>query len=229
MGSGTAPPALPPAEPQPPPQAADCEAMIDQRLRQTRRRVKGVDLAAGLIWLGIGGLGCLLLVAIVDHWIVPTGLGFWGRTILFAGLVAAASVHFLRHVLPLLIHRINPVFAAQAIEQGYPSMKNSLVNLLFLRRDLRQFERSEIAKRIYVGLQHKTAADLAEIPVEQSVDRARVIRLGCVLTGLLVICAVYLMISPKDPLVSFGRVLMPWADIKAPTRVTIEDVEPGDG
>ena len=37
-------------------------------------------------------------------------------------------------LLPLFIHRINPVYAARAIERSKPSLKNSLINFLLLRR-----------------------------------------------------------------------------------------------
>ena len=42
------------AAPQPPPQSANRDAVIDEQLRKTQRQVKGVDIAAGLLTLGIG-------------------------------------------------------------------------------------------------------------------------------------------------------------------------------
>src|SRR5438270_164064 len=39
--------------------------------------------------------------------------------------------------------------------------------------------------------------------------------------------AAYKLFSPKDPIDTVGRIVMPWADIQAPTRVTILDVQPG--
>ncbi len=40
--------------------------------------------------------------------------------------------------------------------------------------------------------------------------------------------ALYLALSPKNPLVSAARVLWPWSSVPAPTRVHIEEVSPGD-
>ena len=45
---------------------------------------------------------------------------------------------------------------------------------------------------------------------------------------LLTIAGLYKVLSPKDLLATAGRVLMPWADIAPPTRVTIDDIKPGD-
>ena len=53
-------------------------------------------------------------------------------------------------------------------------------------------------------------------------------RLGYVLVALVVLFALYLALSPKSPLVSVGRVLWPWSSVPAPTRVTIDDIRPGD-
>ena len=43
--------------------------------------------------------------------------------------------------------------------------------------------------------------------METSVDRARIVRLGYVLVALVVLFALYLVLSPKSPLVSVGRIL----------------------
>ncbi len=42
-----------PAAPEPPPQSAQRDAVIDEQLRKTQRQVKGVDIAAGRLTLGI--------------------------------------------------------------------------------------------------------------------------------------------------------------------------------
>jgi len=228
MTSGIVSPEVRPSEPPPQRKPPEHEGYVDRRLRQTRRQVKRVDLWAGLIALGAGTLAYLLVVTLADHWLIPSGLGFWGRLIMFGGLLAGVGVYLAVWIVPILIHRINPIFAAHSIEQSRPSLKNSLVNLLYLRRQRSEIDRDELARGIYQALEWKAAADLAEIPADTAVDRSHVIRLGYLLAAILAVCCLYLVLSPKSTLVSFRRVLWPWADIKAPTRVTIEDVEPGD-
>ncbi len=228
MASETATPVQPPPLPGPSPDAAEHEALIDRRLRSTGRQVKGVDLASGIITLAVTLLGYLFVAAVLDHWVFSGGLGFLGRLVLFLGLISVAGTLFARGVLPPLLYRINPIFAAQTVEQARPSLKNGLVNLLFLRAERAQHPDDPLSQRVYQGLQHDTASEVSQISAENVVDRAHLIRLGYVLAGVLGLAALYLVFSPKNPLTSFGRVALPWADISVPTRVTIEDVKPMD-
>jgi len=221
MSSGTVPPPPRPAEPQPGPPSY--EAFIDDRLRRTRRQVKGVDVGGGLIVLLIGTLAYLLAAAVIDHWVISGGLGFWGRLWLLLGLLVGAGWYFARRISMPLIGRINPIFAAYTIEQSSRSLKNSLINFLLLRG-----HRREVPPPVYQAIEHRAAADLSQIEIEAAVDRTHVIRLGYVLAGMVAVCCLYLVLSPKGLLSSAARVLWPWSGIAAPTRVTIEDVKPGD-
>ena len=117
---------------------------------------------------------------------------------------------------------INPVYAARAIEQGSPSLKNSLINLLFFRE-----RRAGISDAVYRTLEEQAAQRLTRVPVETSVDRSLLIRLGYVLVGVVALAGLYKVFSPKDPIVSAERILLPWADIVPASRVTIAAVTPG--
>jgi hypothetical protein len=198
-------------------------ALIDNRLRTTRRHVKGVDVAAALLLLGTASLAYLLLVAIADHWLVKGGLGTGARVGLLAAWLVAGGLYFVRGVLPPLLRRVNPVFAAQTIEQTKPTLKNSLVNFLLLRG-----HRDEVVPMIYRAMEHRAAADLAQVPIDSVVDRSRIIRLGYVFTAVVVAICLYAAFSHKNPFISFERLIWPWADIPAPSRVKIEQVQPGD-
>ncbi|NQU21337.1 MAG: hypothetical protein HQ567_08650, partial [Candidatus Nealsonbacteria bacterium] len=208
--------------------SAQVDHFIEERLRQTRRQVKGVDIAGGLMTLAIGTLAYLLAAAVIDHWIVSGGLGFAGRLLLLMVLIASATGYFVRYVLPAIRYRINPIFAAETIERSRlspgnnASLKNSLINFLLLRG-----HRREVSPVVYQALQQRAATDLSQVEIEAAVDRTHVFRLGYVLVGVLAVCALYQVISPKNPLVSAARVIWPFAAIDAPTRVTIENVRPG--
>ena len=97
-------------------------------------------------------------------------------------------------MLPPLIHRINPIFAAQTIEQSRPTLKNSLINFLLLRG-----HRREVAPVVYRALENRAAADLATVPAETAVDRARIVRLGYVLAALVVLAALYVAPVAEEP------------------------------
>lgn len=223
MSSGiVAPPPLPPDVPLVAP-PTEYEGYIDQRLRQTRRQVKSVDIAGGLATLAVGALLYLFAAALADHWLIVGGLGFWGRWLLWLVLVGAAGTFFAFRVLPPLMHRVNPVFAASTIEKSRPSLRNSLINFLLLRG-----RRREMAAPVYDALEQRAAADLSQVHVETAVDRTHLVRLCCALAVVLAMFSLYLVVSPKNPLRSAARVLFPWSSVAAPTRVTIDDVRPGD-
>jgi len=206
----------------------DVEGYIDRRVEETRRHVRAVDLTVALLRLAIGVLIYLILAMVLDQWVFAQGLGRGGRFLLWAVLVLAGGWYCVRNVVPLLVHRVNPIFAAQTIERTRPSFKNGLINFLLLRRDPEAIQGNELARRVYQGLQVHTAAELSRVTVGTTVDRLHLIRLGYLLATMVAICCLYFVISPKNPLVSFGRVILPWARIGVPTRVSIDAVMPGD-
>ncbi len=224
MTSSTIAPPKPPAKA---PRQAHAE-VIDKRIRQTRRQLKINDFATASIALLAGVLGYLLVCAVADHWLVPGGLGFRSRLAMFLVLVGGAGWYCIGALLPPLVYQVNPVFAAKTLEQARPSLKNSLINLLLLRREGVTGRENPLAERVIEGLCDTTADQLNQIPAEVAVDRIHLIRRGYVLVGLVAVAAVYLLFSPKNPMPSFGRVLWPWAPIAAPSRVQIEQLAPGN-
>ena len=199
------------------------ERLIDDRVVRTQRQLRGVDLAVRFLFLGISVFLFLFIAAVLDQWVIEGGFGPIGRSVGFILLVVGAVVYFVRAILPTLLYRINPLFAAQTIENNKPSVRNSLINFLLLRG-----EREHVPKAVYQAVESRAAGDLSTIPAETVVDRINVIRLGYVLIAVLAIAAVYLLVSPKNPLTSAARFLLPWANIDAPTRVVISDVKPKD-
>jgi len=197
------------------------DRIIERQLRRARRQVKLVDLFTVLMILTAGVLAAVLVLVIIDHWLF--GLGFWGRLLAFAGLCGGGVWYGLRHVLPLLLCSINPVYAARAIEQSTPSLKNSLINFLLFRAN-----GGTVHRIVYEAMRHRAATDLNAVAVETAVDRSRLIRVGYVLAGVLFVCGLYVILSPKDAFRTVSRVAAPWAEIARPARVDITDVLPGD-
>jgi hypothetical protein len=219
MASGTLP-TLPQADVAP--AQGRYEDFIQKRLEQTRQQVRLVDVASSLMWLASGSLVFFLAVALLDHWVFSHGLNFIARLALFTLWVGVAGTYLWRYLLPSLINRVNPVFAAQTIEQTRPTLKNSLINFLLLRS-----HQQDVAPVVYRAMEHRAAADLMKVPVDHAVERGRIVHLACVLAAAVAVFALYLALSPKNPLSSVARVLFPWADVSVPTRVHIEDVKPG--
>ncbi|MCA9268409.1 MAG: hypothetical protein KDA41_08050, partial [Planctomycetales bacterium] len=201
--------------------AASYAQFVEEQLRRTRAQVKLVDIATNSLLLLAAALAYLLLVALVDHWLLP--LGFWLRLGALLVLVGGCGWWFAAQILPLILRRINPVYAAYTIERSQPSLKNSLINFLLLRT-----HRENVHDVVFQALQQRAAVDLTHVPADSAVDHSRLIKVGYLLTGLLALGALYAVLSPRSPLQSAMRVVAPWADIDRPTSVVIEEVQPGD-
>ena len=204
------------------PALVDSEHYIDDQIRRTRRALKLVDLAAGLITLAIGLLAFVLLAAVLDHWVVPGGLNTAGRGLVFGLMLLAVAWYGWRQFVPLL-RSINPVYAAHTIERSTPSLKNSLLNLLMFRT-----HRQQMSTRVYHALEQQAAQRLSTATLDTAIDRSALLRLGYALLLIIAVCAAYAVLSPKNMAVSAARVLAPWSDLAPPSRVQILDVKPGD-
>ncbi len=109
------------------------DQFIDDQLHTARRQVRTVDIAVSLTTLGAGTLGFFLLAVLCDHWLFSGGLGTLGRWLALLVYLAGVLTYCWYSLLPLCIRRINPVYAAHAIERSKPTLKNSLINFLLLR------------------------------------------------------------------------------------------------
>lgn len=199
----------------------DLDVGIRRTIDKTRRRVKLAELATGLLIFASASIALLLVLTLVDHWVV--GLGFSARLAALVMFIAGGGWFLYRYVAPLLFHSINPMYAARVIEQGQPELKNSLMNFMFLSR-----EEKQVHKAVLQAVRSQAETGLANIPIDHIVDYSKAIRLGYVLAFLAIVFGFYKIISPKDPMQTAMRVIAPWADLARPSRVTIEEVNPGD-
>ncbi|HUY89280.1 MAG TPA: hypothetical protein VMV10_11140 [Pirellulales bacterium] len=227
MAAGTSVPSSPSPGPngsRPPSSGkfVEYDRYIESQLHRTRRQVKSVDLMASLMLLAAGSMAYLLLAALADHWLVPGGMGFAGRFFCLALFLTGVAAYLVLRLAPLVLRRINPIYAAQTIEQSRPGLKNSLVNFLLLRSN------DALPQRVYEAIEEQAANGLSAAQIETAVDRTPLVKLLTLLMVLVGMVAVYRIASPKNPFTSFRRVIAPWADISAPTRVAIADIQPGE-
>ena len=94
------------------------------------------------------------------------------------------AVYLARAVLPLLLRRINPLYAAYTIERSRPALKNGLLNFLFFRADP-----GGMSQAVYQAIEEQAATNLAKVHVEAAVDRSKLIQIGYVLVGIILACA----------------------------------------
>jgi len=213
-------------EPRPAPAAGGARAderLVDEQIKRTRRALKVVDLTAGMITLVIGVIMFLLAAAVLEHWVIPGGWSIAARSVLFVLLVLGAAYYSFRVIWPLLRQPINAAYAAQAIEQSSPALKNSLLNFLLLRN-----RKQLISRQVFQAIEHQAAQGISKISLDSVIDRSAILRLGYVLLAVVAVCAIYLLFSPKDLVTSAGRVLLPWSNVAVPSRVQLHNITPGE-
>ena len=194
---------------------------VDHQLEKTRRQVKSNDLVASILLLFVMVIGFLLVAAIVDAWVFTfTPLMRWAALLL---LVTSCVVMMVFSIWPLLTKKINPDYAAKMLEDAKPGFRNSLLNYVWFRK-----KPEVIGGAVFDAVARQAAVDLHSVPDESTVDRSKVIRLGFWLIGVTAAMIAYFMLSPKNPLQTFNRVIFPSADLAKPAVVTISDVTPGN-
>lgn len=201
--------------------SAESERYVVEQLDRAGRYLKLVEFFGALLVLGVAVLAFLLAVAVVDAWIVE--LGYWARLGALVILAGGSLVYVCAFMLPLVWRRINPAYAARTIERSEPSLKNSLINFLSFRT-----HREGLHRRVYDALQQRAATDLSHTPVESAIDYSRLLNIGYVLAGLLLVCGLYTVLSPKKPFATLQRIVSPLSEVARPSVVQIERVEPGN-
>jgi hypothetical protein len=197
------------------------EQFVHAQLAKAATYVKVVELFGSLMHMLWAGLGGLLVLAIIDAWIFELPIAL--RTLAFLVLIGTGVFWFVKYIVPLAIYRINPAYAARSIEKRRPELKNSLINYLSMRSDAR-YNNSSVFQLI--GM--RAANDLSEVPTDDAADSKKLVRIGIVLGSVLVVCILYKVFSPIDPFQTVTRVVQPLANLARPSRITIEDVNPGD-
>ncbi|QDV80186.1 hypothetical protein [Botrimarina mediterranea] len=195
------------------------DQFVDSRIAKTRTAVKSADVATGIVALIAWALVVLLVAAVADHWIVAGGLDRWERYALWGVGLAGAGLYVATRLGPNLWRSVNPLYAARELERETPELKNSLLNLLQLRG-------ATDAPAIKQALERQAAERLARAG-DAPIDHTPLVRAAKWLLALVAMVGVYVVASPKDFFASAGRVLAPWSQIAAPSRVRITAVEPG--
>ena len=202
-------------------QSAKVHQYVNRQLDKTRRQVKSTELITHLLVATIFAVGFLQLMALVDAWV--WSLNSAARWLSFIFLVLSTAAYLIYTIGPLVLRKIHPDYAAKMIEAEQPNFKNSLLNYVSLRR---QPEATHAA--VMDAVTKQAAIDLQAVPEDATVDRSSIVRIGFYLLGLIAFVALYWMLSPKDPLQSFSRILLPAAKKSAPSIVQVTDVSPGD-
>ena len=204
-------------------QYVDFDEYIDFQLQKTRSNIKWTDmLTAGTGVLALV-LGYLLVFVLFDHWVVDGGFGPLTRGLMLGVVIIGACGWIIWKVVLPYLKRVTTLYAARTLETSDPKLKSSLLNFVDLAGSGR-----EIPEHIRTAMEKQAATTLANVDVEEAVDRKPLLKLSYLLLGIVVLGSMYTLLSPKKPWSSIQAALMPAAERTYATRTQITEVKPGD-
>jgi len=200
------------------------DEFVEIQIARTRDSLRTNEIITALTQLALWVIGYLLVVVILDQWIADRGLSPQIRLVLLLGLLAGSGYLVAYRILWPLLRRIHPLYAARVIEQAESRFQGNLVNWI----DLKEAGRSTESSAAVRAIEKRAAVGLDRMDVDTAVDRRPLMRAAYALLGVVVLSAMYVAFSPKDPFSSVHRALLPLSSTGVATETTISDITPGD-
>ncbi|MDR3233161.1 MAG: hypothetical protein LBT46_05790 [Planctomycetaceae bacterium] len=205
------------------------ETILEKHISRTCQGVKQTDLLTSFFVLLSSLLVLTMIAVLADHWMLTDGLNVLQRSGVLLGFLAVIVFFICRIIIPVLRRSVNPLYAADLIEQTAPSLKNSLINWLLLRK-----ERSEqpnplpLAERMFNSIAQAAAAKVSVMPAERGLGSRSIFWSGIAAAVLMSTFIAYLSFSPKNPMQTLSRIMLPFADIERPQAVEFRNIKPGN-
>ena len=193
---------------------------IEGQLAKTSSEVRLIEISSAVLMIAIAISLYLLVLGVIDHWFAGGGISAVVRTLCLFVLLVALAVYIRKRLFPYLRYRISLPYAAHTIEQSEPRLKNSLLNFLFLRR-----QKKGVPQVVLQGLERQAATGLTRTSVDLAIERRKLVHLGIAMVAVILAGGLYTVLSPKSLLPAVERMLVPWADIDAASRVKIGEIE----
>lgn len=208
------------------PKTEPVDASLQKKIEETRRLLKHADISLSLLSLGTIILIVLLLSVLADHWLFKNGLSVSLRFGVFSSLLLFSLIFIYKRIVPFFLYPINPVYAADALERNSPSIKNALLNWILLRRERPTMPPNSLSERVLESIAQAAVKQTNSISTDRAVDRGNLARLGSVFISLIILFIAYTFFSPKNPLTSMARIIMPFSSIQTPQSVQFRDIFP---
>ncbi|MDR1053182.1 MAG: hypothetical protein LBL39_03310, partial [Planctomycetaceae bacterium] len=205
------------------------DEVIDSRIDEARKLLFKTDFWSSVLLLSVFLTAVLFVAIVADQWLFTGGLSVTLRLGVSVAMLAVSVFFTYRRILPLFLYPINPVYAAQILDDNSASAKNSIINWITLKRE--RIERGRIAtdklgEKIFEGLTRTAAESVNAVPADRIINRNG-INICLIVLGVIVsILVVYSCFSPKSPVQSFARIILPFASIEPPQATKFLDIEP---
>ncbi|MEL7267548.1 MAG: hypothetical protein AAFP69_22440, partial [Planctomycetota bacterium] len=207
---------------------------VRERVSRARSALWWFEVTRAVLAILIGGLALVLAWVLIDHWIYAAGVPM--RITAFVGLVAGCLYTLLMFFLPIVRGRISMDYAAASLERDIPSIGHALSSYVSLAGNSDPpaalegdaGKQQRVAGLVLQSMGVVAAGRLRESDVDMPSEATQGMRWWLLAIACVAMFAIYGVMSPKSTMASVARLVMPTADIAAPTRVQIRDVMPGD-
>ena len=202
----------------------DADEYIDFQLAKTQSQIKATEILTSASWLGLAVLGYVLTFVVLDQWVMPGGFGTWTRAAWLGVLMVGGGAWLTARIITPSFRTVHELYAAKMIESADPTLKSSLLNLI----DLQIHDRQSQSTLVRTSMEKRAAVELSRVDVDHAIDRQTLLRVAYALLGMVVLCSLYVMLSPKDAFSSVQRLLLPASQTAVATRTAIANITPED-
>jgi hypothetical protein len=189
---------------------------LERELVRTQEKIRLLDILTAAFVLVVAGLIYLALMVGADNFLhMSDGV----RQLLLGIAVLAGGVYaFFKIAQPLWL-RINPYFAARAIEKSSPNSKNSVTNWLDLREE-------PINPHIRDAIEKRAALEVGQAEMEKAVPTKRPKVLFMSLTVALVVILILRALFPEQFISLVQRAIYPFTPTPIPTDTRLQLLKP---
>jgi hypothetical protein len=202
--------------------AARYDSEVGRQIAEATSRIRAHDLALGGLALACLVAGYATAMILLDKYL---NLPEWVRQVALAGFVVAVAgtAYFL--VARPLRRRINPLYAAAAVEKTIDDPKNSVTGYVEAQ------EKGEVPAVVKAAMSARAARAAGRADVNRAVDHRNLLIAGGVLVAfLLTLTALFFIFRPTQFSSLLGRAFVPFSSdpIATRTQLTLVKPEPPD-
>lgn len=186
---------------------------LSRQIKDARSRIQVLDVFTGATIVCCGAVAYVLCATMIDQVLVLSTAMRFAMLIGFALATLGVLAYWV--FLPAT-RRINPLYAAHAVEKSRPQTKNSLTNWLQLK------ERGDnIPDPIMKAIELRAVDDVRRIDLHEAIDSKPLVHSFYTLGAVVVIFCAYSFFTTKSLAPSIRRVLFPLAEIAPPTATNL--------
>ena len=192
---------------------------IEGLLRRASARTRALDVGRGVMIVVNFVLLVLLVLILYDHTLkLPVVLRLIGH---IAVTYATGVLLVVLVVIPAL-RRLSARYIALEIERTQKGFHHTLVSYMEARGD------PAVPEEIVSALAQRASEDAQTVVLDKAIDERPFLRTSIVLIAVLLVFFAFSMLTDKPVYVSVRRILHPFGDIPAPSRVRLLEISPGD-